>query len=325
MLQLVHRNYLDLAKPGIPPQFSARLGSEGMSSYFLLESDDETQAARRAHTIQRMIERDGWKKVCERYSREFTLALFWSNNPLLGTYTTLTTEPGESFNSPKAPSSSSRHAIRVAIVEHDELIRQSLARWVGRLAGWRLAGTFSRLEDTILTRLLAAKEVDLVLFDRTLSGSHSDTPRPESAQTAIHNVPAFGFGIYETSDDIFIFHNGVSRGYFLHRTAPPAMLNPIRAAWDDEQGVPRDFHPQISSYFKELLARKTAGGATEERNSLTPREEEILLRLSKGYPDKQIAVSLNISSWTVHNHMKNVFRKLGVHTRTQAVIKYLQK
>jgi DNA-binding CsgD family transcriptional regulator len=58
---------------------------------------------------------------------------------------------------------------------------------------------------------------------------------------------------------------------------------------------------------------------------LTPREEEILLRLSKGYPDKQIASTLNISSWTVHNHMKNIFRKLGVHTRTQAVLKYLQR
>ena len=325
MLQLVHRKYIELARPGIPPQFSARLGTDGMSSYFLLGSDDEQQAAKRARTIQRMIEREGWKAACDRHAREFTLALFWSNNPLLGTYTTLLTEPGASVAQPPAAGPSGNRPIRLAIVERDEPIRQALARWVGTLPGWRLAGSFSRLEDALLTRLLAAKEVDLILFNRTLSGSHSDTPRPDKAQSEIHNIPAFGFGIYETSDDIFTFHNSVSRGYFLHRTPPPAMLNPIRAAWDDAHTAPRDFHPQISSYFKELLARKTTGEATEERNSLTPREEEILLRLSKGYPDKQIAASLNISSWTVHNHMKNVFRKLGVHTRTQAVIKYLQK
>ncbi len=324
MLQLVRRKYLELAKPGISPQFSARLGSDGVSSYFLLGSEDETKAAKRAQAIQRIIEREGWDSACSRHAREFTLALFWSNNPLLVTYTTLLTAPVESPANPPGAHAPVQRMVRVAIVERDEPIRQALGRWVGTLAGWQLAGTFPRLEDSILARRLAAKEIDLVLFDRTLSGSHSDIPRPDSAQTAIQNVLAFGFGIYETSDDIFTFHNGVSRGYFLHRTAPPAMLNPVRAAWDEEN-LARDFHPRISSYFKELLARKTAGGPADELSSLTPREEEILLRLSKGYPDKQIASSLNISSWTVHNHMKNVFRKLGVHTRTQAVIKYLQK
>jgi len=58
---------------------------------------------------------------------------------------------------------------------------------------------------------------------------------------------------------------------------------------------------------------------------LTHREHEVLALLSKGYVDKEIADSLRISIWTVHGHVKNIFEKLGVHTRTEAVIKFLQK
>jgi DNA-binding CsgD family transcriptional regulator len=58
---------------------------------------------------------------------------------------------------------------------------------------------------------------------------------------------------------------------------------------------------------------------------LTRREHEILELLSKGYPDKEIANALGISSWTVHGHVKNIFAKLDVHTRTEAVVRSLQK
>ena len=58
---------------------------------------------------------------------------------------------------------------------------------------------------------------------------------------------------------------------------------------------------------------------------LTPREKEILDHLSKGYLDKEIAHALGISVWTVHGHLKKIFEKLQVHSRTEAVVKYLQK
>ena len=58
---------------------------------------------------------------------------------------------------------------------------------------------------------------------------------------------------------------------------------------------------------------------------LTPREKEILDYLTKAYLDKEIAQVLGISVWTVHGHLKNIFEKFQVHTRTEAVVKYLQK
>ena len=69
-------------------------------------------------------------------------------------------------------------------------------------------------------------------------------------------------------------------------------------------------------------------GAAQETpglTRLTAREQEILNCVSKGFLDKEIAGALRISIWTVHNHLKQVYKKLNVHTRTEAVMKYLQK
>jgi len=59
--------------------------------------------------------------------------------------------------------------------------------------------------------------------------------------------------------------------------------------------------------------------------ALTNREQEVLNLISRGCLDKEIAHLLDISIWTVHNHLKNIYDKLGVHNRTEAVLKYLQR
>jgi len=173
---------------------------------------------------------------------------------------------------------------------------------------------------------LIPREADLVLFNR----SQADKPRLPGAvgdakEGAPPEMPFIPFGIYETSDDIFISHTGVSRGYFLRRTHPQATLDPIRTVWAEGATGSSGARLHLQRYFQALIEDVRQPEDASKQSALTPREEEILLRLSKGYPDKQIAGALNISSWTVHNHMKNIFRKLGVHTRTQAVLKYLQR
>ena len=55
------------------------------------------------------------------------------------------------------------------------------------------------------------------------------------------------------------------------------------------------------------------------------REREILDLLSRGFADKEIGGELGISVWTVHSHLKRIFAKYGVRTRTEAVVKHLQK
>jgi DNA-binding NarL/FixJ family response regulator len=78
-------------------------------------------------------------------------------------------------------------------------------------------------------------------------------------------------------------------------------------------------------YFHRMLQNAPASEVSSTVAQLTRREQDVLDLLSKGYVDKEIAPALGISSWTVHEHLKRIFDKLQVHSRTEAVLAYLQK
>jgi DNA-binding NarL/FixJ family response regulator len=80
----------------------------------------------------------------------------------------------------------------------------------------------------------------------------------------------------------------------------------------------------VKLFFKGLL-RPRSGRHTDALAKLTPRENEVLLLLSKGGVDKEIAQAMGISVWTVHGHIKKIFERLNVRTRTEAVVRYLEK
>ena len=121
------------------------------------------------------------------------------------------------------------------------------------------------------------------------------------------------------------FVTGVPGGYFLLRRQPRQLFDAISPLARDPKLSPRLLKREIEKYFQSLFDLPERAEMEQELANLTNREREILLCLSKGFSDKQIADALNISVWTVHGHMKNVFEKLGVHSRTEAVIKFLQK
>ena len=73
------------------------------------------------------------------------------------------------------------------------------------------------------------------------------------------------------------------------------------------------------------IASGANGGSPTELTSLTQREHEVLALLSKGHSHKFIAARLRLSAYTVHGHVRNIFEKLGVHNRVEAVVKYFQK
>jgi DNA-binding CsgD family transcriptional regulator len=316
--QLVQRRYLELVEPALAGHYAVRLSAPGASCYFPLGESDENRAAAKAIELHQLLQRQGWETLCRQQPREFTLALYWNDNPLLSTYTTLLSRCDDRAEISAPASSNPPSRLRVGIIEADPSIRLALIAWANRLPGCFCADAIAPPDHATFQRL--RQESHLVLFNR----SQADWPAKIAGDDALPR-PLIPFGTYETSDDIFISHTGVSFGYFLRRTHPEQMLEPVRGAWNEGAPSPDGFWMHIRSYFQALVEPHASTVRSSPKTALTPREEEILLRLSKGYPDKQIASTLNISSWTVHNHMKNIFRKLGVHTRTQAVLKYLQR
>jgi DNA-binding NarL/FixJ family response regulator len=81
----------------------------------------------------------------------------------------------------------------------------------------------------------------------------------------------------------------------------------------------------VRNYFQSFFGSPPPTEEPSKAEGLTQREQEIFHHMSKGYLDKEIAHNLNLSIWTVHNHVKHIYEKLKVHNRTEAVLRYLQK
>jgi DNA-binding NarL/FixJ family response regulator len=147
----------------------------------------------------------------------------------------------------------------------------------------------------------------------------------QALETCAPRVAVVVYSVYEDSSQLFMATPGGASAYLLKRTRAEELLAPIERLL---AGGPLS-HSQISEhvrqYFHGAALSLQSGEHHHEMGLLTRREKEILDCLSKGQVDKQIADTLGISPWTVHGHVKNIFGKLRVHSRTEAVVKYLRK
>jgi DNA-binding NarL/FixJ family response regulator len=318
--RLLTRRYTDGLRPGVSGEFSARIEHGGESHYFPLEAADEGLAARRAAEIYSRVVADGWTPVRQTVPREITVAVFWAMDPLACTYATLFTDPAERAAAPRT------HAPRdaaglVCIVEGDDGVRRAIAScFAPQLDPWKIV-MLSTAEEVL--RLSGRLRPALVLLNRSLP----DLAGGECVETLSARHPratAFTYGIYDESDQLFLSFAGVGAGYILRRRPARLLLEPIGPAasirWPAADQLARRIRRYFQSFFDTAPLLDIHGLVR-----LTPREQEILDALSKGYVDKEVAHRLGISAWTVHGHLQSIFRKLDVHTRTEAVVKYLEK
>jgi DNA-binding NarL/FixJ family response regulator len=119
--------------------------------------------------------------------------------------------------------------------------------------------------------------------------------------------------------------SGVDAGYLLRRRVPTALLEPIKGALRLETLSAASVFSQVKDYFQSFFGNSSTAKERFGLLQLTNREQQILSYVSKGYIDKEIAQALQISVWTVHNHLKSSYEKLKVHTRTEAALRFLQR
>ncbi|GAB3319112.1 response regulator transcription factor [Larkinella ripae] len=204
--------------------------------------------------------------------------------------------------------------ISVAIVEDKEPIRQSLAILVDGADGFVCRSTFETAEDAL--DQLSQQPVDVVLMDIDLPGmSGIDCVRqlkPLCPQTQFMMCT-----VYDEDETVFDALKAGATAYILKRSPPHKLLEAITEL--HEGGAP----------MSSTIARKIAGSfhagasSASELEVLTAREREILDRLAKGHSHKEVATELFVSPTTVRKHIFNIYEKLQVHSKVEAVNKYL--
>ncbi|MBI4547852.1 MAG: response regulator transcription factor [Ignavibacteriae bacterium] len=207
-------------------------------------------------------------------------------------------------------------AIRVAIVEDNEKIREGLATLIDGSEGFQCLATYETAEEAL--RYLPAYKPDVVLMDIQLP-KMSGIECVEKLKERCPNTQVMMLTVYEDDEKVFQSLVAGATGYILKRTPPAELMQAIREI--HEGGSP----------MSDLIARKVVqvfqktGKSSKETENLSEREMELLSYLAKGYHDQEIADKLFISVKTVRTHLRNIYQKLHVRSRTEAVLKYLRK
>jgi len=203
----------------------------------------------------------------------------------------------------------------VGIVEDDAVLRKSLTRLVGETYGLQnvIAGASG---EEALQKFPPAKP-QVVLMDLNLP----QMPGTECIRRVKELLPAtqvIVLTVYEDSEHIFRALKAGASGYLLKRSDPDEVLEAITNARDG--GAP------MSSQVAQRVVRSFHEPASPnlDTTALTEREKEILTSLAKGFANKEIADKMNISVPTVRTHLRHIYEKLHVRSRSEAIIKYLK-
>jgi len=317
--RLIHRPYRE-ARPSAGAEHSVRIEHDGAYAYFPLGTDDAKLAAAKAREIHQTILTSGWTAAFERFEREITLAVVWSENPAAATYSTLFTLLREPPATSLPPVVGDRLRKGLAVLEPDPTAHACLRYWLDRQPGFSCSAVYRTAAEML--QALDHRRIALVLANRLASDIAQLTG---SLRARWPDLPVFPYRIHEDSDQVWISVSGVSGGYIYRRRLPTALLDPLQPAARARTLTAAEAGRHVRDYFQSFFAEPAAQGHPLGAVALTNREQEILNHVSRGYLDKEIAHLLNISIWTVHNHVKNVYEKLGVHNRAAAVLRYLQR
>ena len=206
--------------------------------------------------------------------------------------------------------------IKVAIVEDNEKIREGLATLIDGSEGFQCSATYETAEEAL--RRLPAYKPDVVLMDIQLPRM-SGIECVERLKEEHPEMQIMMLTVYEDSEKVFKSLIAGATGYILKRTPPAELLEAIRDLHEGGSPMSDQIARKVVQTFQEM------GKSSKETENLSERELEILSFVAKGYQDKEIADKFFLSIKTVRTHLRNIYRKLHVRSRTEAVLLYLKK
>ncbi len=206
--------------------------------------------------------------------------------------------------------------IRVGIVEDNNMLRNSLVNLFNETEGMQCVVSQSNLRNIVSE--LGKEQPDIILMDIGLP----DISGIEGVRTIRSNFPGIQvlmFTVFEDDEKIFEAIRSGASGYLLKKTSPQQIIEAIHEL--HQGGAPMS----ASIARKVIHSFQSPSSQSHKEYELTPREMEVLYSLVDGLSYKKIADKYSVSISTVQTHISNVYQKLHVHSKSQAVAKVLGK
>jgi DNA-binding NarL/FixJ family response regulator len=211
-------------------------------------------------------------------------------------------------------------AIQVALVEDDEGVRANLAALLNSSPGFVCQAAYP--DAMAALKSIPANRPDVVLMDINLPGMLG-TECVSRLKSVAPNLPVLMLTVYDDSEQIFKSLMAGASGYLLKRTPKGKLLEAIREITSGGAPMSRQIARRVVQFFHDIKQMPEPVLRAPEVRTLTEREEQVLSLLAKGHAYKEISDLMHISFETVRTHVRNIYEKLHVHSRTEATLKYL--
>ncbi|MGH7940467.1 MAG: response regulator [Limisphaerales bacterium] len=205
--------------------------------------------------------------------------------------------------------------ISVSIVDDEKKLCQSVASFLNGSQGFRCVSMYGNAEAAL--KHLPSEPPDVVLMDINMAGIDG-IECVKRLKGLIPQSQILMFTVYEDTEQIFKALAAGATGYLLKRREPEELLQALR-------DVHAGGSPMSNSIARKVVASFQKADRTGEKDSLlTTREQRVLDLLAQGLAYKQIGDQMSISINTIRTHLRHIYEKLHVQSRTAAVAKYFR-
>ncbi len=215
-----------------------------------------------------------------------------------------------------SPNQISQTILRVVIIEDLREIREGLTALINGTSGFKCVAAFGSVE-TALARI-EREQPDVILTDLGLPGM-SGIEGIERFRKILPEIPIIALTIYDNDEQIFNALCNGANGYLLKTTPPARLLEALQEAVMGGSPMSPAVAARVVRLFREFRPPEYSD------YHLTPQETELLKLLIEGHHKKTAAREMGISFHTVSFHLKNIYEKLQVHSKTEAVAKALRE
>ncbi len=204
--------------------------------------------------------------------------------------------------------------IRILIADDHALFRDGLRALFLSVPDTEVVGEAATGEEAVARA--ADLQPDVVLMDIQMPGTNGIEATRRIVRDSPH-IAVVVVTMFEDDDSVFAAMRAGARGYVLKGADQEEILKVIRAVAAGEA----HFGPAIARRLMSFFAAPKPAGAAEAFPELTAREREVLDLIARGRNNQEIVNALSLSPKTVRNHISNIFAKLQVADRAQAIIR----
>jgi len=209
--------------------------------------------------------------------------------------------------------------IRILLAEDHVIVRQSIHQFLDREHDLEVVGEASEGEEAV--RLAVQLKPDVVVMDVAMPKLNG-IEATKQIKACLPSTAILALTAYDFDEYVFALLEAGAAGYLLKDVSGHELIDAIRAVYRGESALHPAIARKVVTRFRQSAAKP---GSDEKLGLLSEREIQVLKLAARGMSNKEIALGMSLSLRTVEAHIGSIFNKLGVGSRTEAVVYGLKK